>query len=469
MDRVEAVKIARRIEGNPLLTYLYGKPGAGGMAPFQERFHKSQSSKRALIAANKLGKTYLGGASSWLNLLGRSPFRKVPPPGSTGWLLAPDLTTGWATVSAAMRELEPPGVLHPSCYYVDGIGYTYRGRKIIALGPEYGGGIMVGKGCEQSVLSLEGARVAWAWVDEPPKEQHLRGLRARLSYDMAPIILTCTPIGRPVGYLKCMLEGDEELGIDKEPGWYVDHVELTVENAPHRDPESIRVQREECSPWEFNQRILSQWEGLTPDRWVTGFTEDNIFTDTEAPTEIEGLGLGIDHGERPGKSVFYIVAYSQDAVWVLAEYSNTESSTPLQEATAVKEMLDRWGLDLYDITEARGDSNSAGRLGMGWSMNDVYQRSFAHLTKSSRSPFRIEVPYKRRGSVNARVRLISNACIDGRLRVHNSCTRLISALRHWRGQANSTDKDCFDSMGYIAEVFLNPALTQDNSGKLIVI
>ena len=469
MNKDAAIAIARRIDREPLLNYLYGAPGSGGMAPFQKEFHTAQESKRALIAANKLGKSYCGGVEAWLHLLGSSPFRRVPPPGSMGWMLAPDLSTGWATVSAAMRETEPPGVLSPSCYYVEGIGYTYRGRKIIALSPERGGGLMVGKGCEQSLLAMEGARVNWAWIDEPPKEQFLRGLRARLSYDRGPLWITATPIGRPVNYLKALLEGDEIAGTPAEPGWYVKHVELTVANAPHRDPESILRQREETSPWEFNQRILSQWEGLTADRWVTGFTEDNLFTDIEAPTEIDGLGLGIDHGERPGKSVFYVVVWAKETVWILSEYSNTESSTPLVEATAVRDNLTRWGLDLYDITEARGDSNSAGRMGMGWSMNDVYMRSFSHLTKSSRPPFRIEVPYKRRGSVNARIRLISNACIDGRLRVHTSCTRLISALRHWRGQPHSRDKDCFDSMGYISEVFLNPALSADDSGKLIVI
>jgi hypothetical protein len=453
---------------DPLLRYRMDTAGGrGGMSPPQKDFHISQSRKRAFIAGNKLGKSYAGGAEAWFHLLADHPFRDTPPPGSEGWLLCPDLQTGWRTVSKAMRELQPPDVLDPACKYVEGVGYLYRGLKIIKVSDAHGGGLLIGKGCEQTLLALEGARVQWAWVDEPPKEGHFYGLRARLAMDMGPLWITATPIGRPVAWLRNLVEGSSEESVEPEEGWDVWHVELTEENAPHRTPEDIAAQRSECSPWEFRQRILSEWDGLTADRWVSGFTEGNLFDEDDAPTTVENIGIGWDHGERPGKSICYLVAYDGNAVWVLDEYSNTDRSTPLQEAEAIREMLARWGLDLYGVTEARGDSNSAGRLGMGFSMNDLYMRAFAELVGSSRAPFQIQVPYKKRGSVSARVRLVSNACVDGRLRVNRKCARLIHTLRHWRG-ANDDLKDPFDAMGYISEVYLAPALIRDAPGRMII-
>ena len=459
-------QLADAINNEPLVGYSLAPSGLGGMSPPQRDFHASPNRKRAFIAANKIGKSFAGAAEAWFHLLGRHPLREVPPVGCEGWLLAPDLKTGWSTCSKAMRELEPRGALDPACRYIEGIGYQYRGRKIVKVSPAYGGGYMVGKGCEQSLLALEGARVRWAWVDEPPKESHFLGLRARLTMDLAPIWLTLTPVGRPVGWLRNMIEGNSTDNIDAEGGWAVQHVELNQTNAPHRTPEDIKAQIEECSPWEHNQRILSQWDGLTSDRWIKGFSEGNIFTDEDVPDNVEAVGLGWDHGERPGKSICYLVVFDGSRVWVLDEYSNDDLDTPKSEAKAVYEMLARWGINLDGVTDARGDVNSAGRLGMGFTMNDLLERAFAELAGSSRPPFNIQIPFKKRGSVNSRIKIISNACVDGKLRVHHKCKRLIFTLRHWRGQNNDL-KDPFDAMGYISECYLSPALG-GSSGRIII-
>jgi len=466
LDRIASVVEAYKADR--LLQYTHDEPGSrGGMSPPQRTFHQSTSRKRALIAGNKVGKSYAGAAEAWYHLLGRHPYRETPAPGSEGWLLSPDLITGWRTVSKALHELEPPDVLDPVCKHVDGVGYLYRGLKILKVNEANGGGFMVGKGCEQTTLALEGARIQWAWIDEPPKQQHFHGLRARLAMDMGPVWITATPIGRPVEYLRNLLDGSQEESVEPEAGWDVWHVELTHENAPHRTAEDVEAQRAECSPWEYRQRILSEWDGLTADRWVSGFTEGNLFEDEQAPVNVEAIGLGWDHGERPGKSICHLIAWDGLTVWVLDEYSNTEQSTPREEAAAVIAMAKRWGVSPYEISEARGDSNSAGRLGLGFSLNEIYMRAFSELVGSSRPPFRISIPHKRRGSVNARVRLISNACVDGRLRVHRRCPRLIHSLRHWRG-ANDDLKDPFDSMGYISEVYLSPALQAGQPGRLII-
>ena len=414
---------------------------------------------------DKLGKTYASSAEAWFHLLGAHPFRDVPAPGSEGWLLAPDLSTGWKTACKALHELQPPGVLDPSCYFVPGIGYLYRGRKILKVSPEFGGGFLIGKGCEQSILALEGERIQWGWCDEIPKQAHWNAFRARLTMDMGDLWLSATPIGRPCGWLRNSVEGNVEEGVEAEPGWFVQHVPLTPENCPHRSKEDIEAQIAETSPWEYNQRILSQWDGLTADRWITGFTEGNVFDDEEEIHASE-TGIGWDYGEQPGKSIGMLVAWDNTTVWVLGEVCNLDDNTPRQEAAQMLALLKVWGIEPYGITEARGDSNSAGRLGVGFSMNQIMERAFADELGLAKPPFSLRVPYKGKGSVRARIRMLSHASMDGRFRVHKSCTRLINSLRHWRG-GNDDLKDALDSVGYIADHWLSPG-GATGPGRLIV-
>ena len=290
MNLGQLIQLSRDYQADPLARYVMEAAGErGGMSPPQRRLHATDSRKRAFIAANKIGKSYFGSAEAWFHLLSRHPFRKVPEPGSTGWVLCSDLRTGWEVISQVMRELQPPGVLHEACKYVPGIGYMYRGTKQLMLAS---GSSMVGKGCEQSLLALGSARVQWAWIDEPPKEGHFHGLRARLTMDVSTpgcgaLFITATPVGRPCEWLRRILEGSVEDNIDPEPGWYVEHVELSLENAPHRKQEDIDAQMMECSPWEYNQRIKAQWDGLTKGRWVSGFSAANMFDAEQIPTNVE--------------------------------------------------------------------------------------------------------------------------------------------------------------------------------------
>ena len=103
MNAQDASFVIGALSTEPLVRYSFGRPGSGGMSPPQSDFHNSQSRKRAFVAANKLGKSYAGAAEAWFHLLGRHPLREVPAPGSEGWLLAPDLKTGWKTACKAMR------------------------------------------------------------------------------------------------------------------------------------------------------------------------------------------------------------------------------------------------------------------------------------------------------------------------------------------------------------------------------
>ena len=460
IDLSKIKNAARLYKENELARYSHELPGFGGMSPGQKAFHESTHQRRLLIAGNQIGKTRAVAAETWFHAIGKHPFREVVQAPVLGWVMTADLKGGWANFSRKMREIEPPGMVHPRCFYDDHRGYTRGGSKVVEL---RNGSMIIAKSGSQEILALAGATIDFLAIDELPKQAHFGEARSRIAVNSAPCWMGFTPLGRPTEWLRDWVEGNPDTNEPPKEDWNVQRIKLNAENCPHRTPESIEEQIAAYGPWEYAQRVEGAWSGISVDAWIS-FSEENIFEDV--PTNIEAIGLGWDHGEKPGASVCYLVAFDGYRLWVLDEYCSQERNTPKVEAKEIKEMVESWGISLHQITEARGDSNSAGRLGLGHSVNDLLERSFADLCGTSRPPFNIKVPWKGSGSVKARARLLSNSCVDGTFMVSSKCKRLIKALRHWRGESNGDLKHHFDSVGYIAECFLSPGL--QGSGYLII-
>lgn len=461
MINLTKIKLAASaFKENPLLQYELSLPGIGGMSPGQRTFHSSQHNRRILIGGNQIGKTRALCFEAWTHAIGRHPFRETTAAPNLGWVMTADLKGGWANFSRKMREIEPPGSLHPRCFYDDARGYTRGGSKIIELA---NGSLIVGKSGSQDQMALSGATIDWLGVDELPKQSHWGEARSRTAVNNAPTFMCFTPIGRPAEFLRNWVEGNPDEGTGPREEWDVQRVKLSAENCPHRDPESIAAQIAGYGPWEYAQRVEGAWQGITQDSWIA-FSEENVFEHT--PENIESIGLGWDHGEKPGASVCYLVASDGYRLWVLDEYTSKERNTPKAEAKEIKTMVEGWGISLHQIEHARGDSNSSGRLGLGFSVNELLERAFAESLNQAKAPFNIQVPWKGSGSVKARARMLSSACVEGRFMVHTRCKRLVSALRHWRGESHGDLKHHFDAVGYIAECYLTESLS--DSGYLII-
>jgi len=461
MINLAAIKAAATAyKGNGLARYELEQPGLGGMSPGQASFHRSDHQRRILIGGNQIGKTRALCAEAWWHAIGRHPFRETTAAPNLGWVMTADLKGGWANFSRKMREIMPPSAVAERCFYDDARGFTRGGSKIIELA---NGSLIVGKSGSQDQMALSGATIDWLGIDELPKQAHWGEARSRVAVNSAPVFMCFTPIGRPAEFLRDWVEGNPNTGEPAREDWDVQRVILNADNCPHRDPESIAQQIAGYGPWEYAQRVEGAWEGISNDAWIA-FGEENVFTDP--PDGIERLGLGWDHGEKPGASVCYLVGWDGYRLWVLDEYTSNERNTPKAEAREIADMLKAWGIGLHQIDEARGDANSAGRLGLGFSVNELLERGFAEVLGQSRPPFTIQVPWKGSGSVKARARMMSSACVEGRFMVHQDCHRLIGALRHWRGESGGDYKHHFDAVGYIAEVYLTESLAE--SGYLII-
>ena len=427
---------------NPLIRW------EGMLSPPQREFHQSLARKRFFRAANKIGKSASGAAESWWHLLGTHPWRPSRR-GTTGLVLVPDLGTFWHTSSLVMRELEPPGVLHHRCFYDDSRGYTFRGRRQIKLSDEYGGGVMLGKGCIQSAMSLEAIRAQWAWVDEVPFKTHWDALRSRLSMDMGSLWVTLTPINRPVEWMRDIISGDGSEP-PKEPDWHEVVAELSLATAPHRTQEDIDLQIAEVAEWERPQRIHARWEGVSGGRRIPGFTDGCIHRGDDVP-EMIALGVGFDHGEKPGSAVAVLVGWTGDELWILGEWQSTARTSIQTEVEDILKMIKDWGLTPQNITQWMGDVNSAGIAASGASVNDLLmeeiQRQCGHRPS-------IRKPHKARGSVMSRALMLSSAFQHGKAHVLPGCGSLIKSLRYWAGKDDGL-KHPLDALGYIAGEWLS--------------
>lgn len=424
-----------------------------GMLPF----HESGHARRFVRAPTQSGKTWGGIYEDWAHLVGVHRWRHVDP--SSGWVVLASLENHYAGFCEKLHELEPRDLLDPATRYVPGKGYTTNGSRFVRS--KRGHTIHFRSG-EGSLQALESGTIGWLHVDEVPKQAHFGAALSRLAVRGAPAWMTFTPIGRPVGWLRKHVEGDPETGEAPREEWQTFRPRLTeadcttVTGRVVRSAARIAAQVAGYGAWEIRQRVYGEWEGVTEGRMISAYGDACVFDDEDVPRDIQALGFGWDHGERPGAQVCYLVAWDGLRAWVLGEYVSNERATPDEDAAGAWELATRWGIESpFAIDEARGDSNSAGKLGLGASVNELLERAFARRFGMDTAPFSVRVPYKGKGSVKARARMLNAACASGRFRVHVSCARLDATLRNWTGDTDDL-KHPFDAVGYISEVWLDP-------------
>jgi hypothetical protein len=440
------------IARDPLLQYELMEAGRGGMSPGQEELHRSRGNNRLCRAANQVGKTHALCAEIHWQALGTHPFRPVRRDLAVSYCVLKDFDSGYHEFCAKLRALQPPDVLHPSCEWSIGSGYSvldkgHRRRWIM-----YKDGYRVEfKGGKQDAVALESATVDAVFFDEPPKPLHWGAARARLSVSNGPTLIAMTPIGRPLAWLRKEVEGDPETGEPPREEWQQVVIPLTAANAPHRTKESIEGQIARTTPWERGQRIEGGWDGVTPGRRFAledRHVIDDAQRDSRAYTQIR---LGADYGEGAGRTAIYAVGICGRrppyTYVVLGEYISQERTVPTEDARGLLAMLSSLGLHMEQVRAAYGDMNSAGKLGGGYSCNEAMEDSLAMQLHQSRCPVAFEVPGKRKGSVTLGEGRIAHAIIENRWLVHESCTSLLASFRHYTGKEEDL-KHAIDGVRY---------------------
>lgn len=424
------------------------------MSPGQRRFHQAPCRKRAARSANQVGKTRGGAFEAWCHALGRHPFRECAPAPTHGLIVVGIVAEHWPVISQKLHEIEPAGVLDPACYYVEGKGYSYRGRSMVALA---NGSTMTPKSGKQQVIALASGTYDWLWVDEPPRASHWGEALSRVSVRQGPVWLTFTPIdvGQDLRWLRHKLELTEGHESDHDPGWSQTVIQLNTTDCPHRTEGDIREQMSVYLEWERVQRTTGGWEGISGARRLANFDgKSQVFTFSgfAGLPNLRGsdlrIGLAGDHGERAGAEYWLLYAWTHAPrrVWVLAEYESTAATTVERDASHIKEMLARFSIGPRDVDRWVGDVNTSGKgESPGVRVNELFERQF-------RLPFgAIQIPKKGAGSVDWGTRVVNYAFGNDALYIERSCATLLECVRRWEGTNIGADKDrkhAIDSLRY---------------------
>jgi len=394
-----------------------------------------------------------GAFEDWCHALGRHPFREVAAAPTHGVIIIGIVSEHWSVISRKLREVEPRNVLHPSCQYIEGKGYTYRGRSMVALA---NGSTMTPKSGKQSVVALAGSTVSWLHADEPMRASHWGEAMSRVAVKQGPVWLTFTPVdvGQSLIWLRHKLELTDGHEADHDPGWSQTVIQLNTEDCPHRTEEDIREQMSVYLEWERVQRTTGGWEGISGGRRLANFDGRQTFPWTGF-SSLPGLrgsdlrvGLAGDHGERAGAEywLLYVYTLAPRHVWVLAEYESPTATTVERDASHLKELLTAKGLAVGEVDRWTGDVNSSGKGDSpGVRVNELFERELGLRFGT------IETPKKGAGSVEWGTRVLNYALGADALHIEERCSVLLECVRRWEGTNIGNDKDrkhAIDSLRY---------------------
>jgi hypothetical protein len=430
-------------------------------------FHTSTHPRRLLRAPNKIGKTFAAAYEAWAHLIGIHRWQRIEA--ASGWAMIANLAATYPVVCDALHQLEPHDLLDEATHYVIGQGYITNGRHMIRT---RAGRVMDFRSGEGSAISSESGSVGWLWIDEPPKADRFGGAISRVAVSQGPVWMDFTPIGRPTGAFREHIEGNAELGTPPREAWEQHRPRLTQADCTTssgriiRSAASIEAQVAAYSPWEYEQRVNGEWEGVSVGRRLSAFSESCYIDDDEEIRvgDEDELRVGIDHGEGDGKEMAYLGLVSGRRYTLLGEYVGKAGATPREHASGILSMLQARGLSVYDIAHWIGDVNSAGLIGAGTKYNTFLEYAFADELGVSTCPFSIETPPKGKGSVAAGEAAINHACREGRWRIATSCVAFSHAARHYTGK----EKDLKDPIDGARYTFLD-RLLRDREASVRVI
>lgn len=178
------------------------------------------------------------------------------------------------------------------------------------------------------------------------------------------------------------------------------------------------------------------------------------------------LGIGIDHGSRPGAQRAMLVACGGTDLlaraWVIDEYQGDGRTESEEDAAGIVSMIVRNGLTLGDIDLWIGDRAHGGDRRGGMKSNERLKRAIAaHLghdvrgrgwsAKLPKALRHMETPVKYDRSVWEGCEILHRLMVGNtpRLRVAMHCAALNTDLSSWQGAKLDPHKDGIDALRYI--------------------
>ena len=440
-----AYQLQKRAVADPLAYWRPTKP--------QLEFLQDPSRLKLARAGNQVGKTTLGLVEVIYRCLGAHPHISVRPAPIEAWIIVQSWESS-LSVQGKLWALLPKDALVEETEYTPGRGF--RGRTPIIRFKN--GSVIRVRTTQQGSLALAGSTIDVVLIDEPPPEEIWNELVPRVLRNHGTIILTLTPVGAPLGWLKKLTEEGKVRDFC---------FPLTVENttpigcSPLMTQEQIDSFSESILPQQRAQRIFGDWESLWTQGRVFQMFDPSRHVKAEVPTGEALIGIGIDHGTEVGAQVGVLVAMVKDyeatghpRIYVLDQVQTDGQTTPDQDARMLLEMLRRAGLQWSSVDLWVGDRRVYGRKNGSLKSNAMLMSAMERALRlpTGSLPFRIKTAYKPAGSVFEGIRILSAAMLRGDFFLHPRCARLADDLQRWDGREASEHKHSIDALRYTLEL-----------------
>lgn len=415
---------------------------------------------RILLGPNQGGKTVVGARELIYSAGVRPhPYRKrfnADRPWSTApikaWLFA--RTTKQAVVpQRRVYDLTPPSRLVTKDFNED--------RGFLHGRIEFTNGSWVKvKTADQDPVNHASEDLDLIWADEPWDPAATSNFAARLLVRSGSMFATLTPVDAPIDHIEKAVEDNVLTAF---------RFGLTVDNCPHLSQRQIDRVTKQYEAHEVAQRVHALWRGPTKGR-VCSLFQDITYSEAgrvvdwghvrphgwlPAGKQETQIILAIDYGEIGERTVAVLLAKRGNVVMVLADYACGRATTLTEDCWGITDMLRLKGLKLADVDLIVGDTNTAGKLAPGWTMNDLLRDELARIAS-------LTVPIvgatKGAGSIETGTHTINQRFGRGELLICQDAPRVLAAVRHWKGTNNGKDKDykhAFDAFRYGEGAFEN--------------
>lgn len=420
-DVVRAARLARRAcEQNPRAGFVPGPPFRGLLERGLRR------GDRVLArAANRTGKT-----THAAYLVARTLEEN---PGIRLRGVSVDYSQQRKAMGLHLQRFLSPGALVDGCNFNETRGWSHN---LVRL---RNGSSLQLMNYTQDPQAFEGDSLDGIWCDEPPPVRAWAPNISRLLDRNGWFVVTATMVGRPVQYLRDIVE-------DEASRWRQVVVRFGTEACPWYSEEQARawIAEAKAAPWEYEQRINAAWEGIATGRRYTGYTEESIVE--RLPPGVWTVGVGIDHGELGTNQVAVLLLWDEATrrMYVADEYVGDGPSTIKDDARGIVAMLRRNGLRPLDVDEWTGDNNSAGKARVGLKVNDLLGEELG---------VEISPPDKTAGSVETGEYLVNLALLQGRLLVKEGLVAVDKTMRYYDG--SEALKHISDAIRYRARPVLS--------------
>lgn len=455
--------------------------------PHQAELLQDLSRFRLLRTGNQIGKTEVGAAEVLYAALGEHPYQPATTAPGEYWVLC----SSWQQSLKIQRkiwDLVPKDRVRPGTTCTPELGFGGRYPGLHVQHASGGWSFIEIHTSGQERTDLASATIDGIWCDEPPKDVGLfTELVKRTQANHGWVLITLTPVGRPVEWLREMAES----------GAVVDHHHRLTPDilipVGRDEPIRVRDKRGRAHRWDaaFVAEVIRRTPRDEVDITVHGEWEsrhgDTYFAEVWSPRLLVGAfparpvlaQLGIDHGHRPGKQYACLLYVDPDApleaeyaiaddprtrvegfqriplVHVADEYSDYQGlADPMRDAYGILDMLERNGWEWGDLGHVGGDRihmpgtlQQKGNQDLMECLAEILGIGYHDLQPRIQTVKRGEG--NRGGSVVAGMRWLYEAMVLGRFRIHERCRRTREAVERRRIRASDDEhKDVLDGVRY---------------------